>query len=88
MPWYRFSANHGPGHQSRSEEYRYFDKRIDKEEKEFQWNYIFDTFEYDWPIGNVTCVRKVPEAVRTNMIEDYKDKKAHAVKMLKVLQGK
>jgi hypothetical protein len=86
MPWYRFSANHGPGHQGHTEKYRYFEEKLSSKDKKYYWDSIFDDFE--WPIGNVVCVRKVPEAVRTNMIEDYKDKKAHAVKMLKVLQGK
>jgi len=70
MPWYKFSCQHGPGHQSSSEEYFYSDIPMSREEKEDAWGAWSAGREH--PVGKVAPARKLPEAARSERIEHYR----------------
>lgn len=57
MPWYKFSADHGPGHQSHNEEIIWFSNPLKKSEKEEQWELWCDPLWRGHVIGDVTCAR-------------------------------
>lgn len=87
MPWYRIFASHGPGHQSSSEHYRWFEKELDKQGKEDAWEEIFANERYDWPIGDVEQVRGLPAHILEGKMSGCRSEIAHASKMLGVLQN-
>ena len=77
MPWYLFKADHGPGHQSSSKEYKYFDRALSEKEKGCAWGHWTDQWEH--PVGKVTLVRKLPKAVRSERIEHYQSEIKHRI---------
>lgn len=84
MPWYRIFANHGPGHQSSSEFYSFFEEPLTtKESRESAWQDAFD--RYDDAIGDVELVDKLPHHIREQKIEHCRAIIDHTRKMLSVL---
>lgn len=84
MPWYLIYANHGPGHQSRSESYRYFEKPLKtRDEKRGVWEEEMGTL-YD-PIGKVIAVDGLPAHVLDAKMVNAQSSIAHYTKMLTVL---
>lgn len=89
MPWYKFHANHGGGHQSHTEEYFFFETPLRKADRKAEWeNWIYDRrFGGDSSIGDVKLVRKLPEKVREAKLQTAVFKLASAQKMIKQLGG-
>lgn len=86
MPWYRIYANHGPGHQSSTEFYRWFEKPLaTKESRKDAWEGIFDDGRYDWPIGDVERVDRLPQHIYDEKVSGYWNSINHAKRMLTVL---
>ena len=86
MPWYRIFANHGPGHQSSSEHYRFFAEPLrTKEQKKEAWEEIFASYDYDWPIGDVELVEKLPQHIHDQQVESFKRAVEHGHRMLDIL---
>jgi hypothetical protein len=87
MAWVLFTFRHGPGRQSKTEEYIYFKKATKRAIKEY-------LDEHD-PVGNAfdgptmleyKVLRGLPASVRKSKINNYKWRRDHAHKMLKVLE--
>lgn len=57
MPWYKFHADHGPGHQSHTEFYRFYIEPLDNESRKYVWDELFG--DRDWPIGGTRLVKNV-----------------------------
>jgi len=72
MPWYRIFANHGPGHQSSDEKFRYFDHVLTAKQRKEEWEEIF-AYNYNYPIGDVELLKGLPEHILTNKIQASKD---------------
>lgn len=87
MPWYRIFASHGPGHQSSSEHYRWFDKELDEQGRKDAWDEIFANERYDWPIGNVDKVKGLPAHILDGKLSNCRSEIEHAKKMIDVLQN-
>jgi hypothetical protein len=81
--WYKFYANHGPGHQSHLEFYEWIPNGWSEEELQENWNFLFrDT---DYPIGKAEKVEELPEKVRLEKIKHYESAAKCASYMLKTL---
>ena len=61
MPWYKFTSNHGPGHQGHSEVFQFFDHKLNEEELREEWEYAFR--KYGDNVGDAVIVRRLPVAV-------------------------
>jgi hypothetical protein len=86
MPWYRIFANHGPGHQSSTEFYRWYEEALaTKQQREDAWEEAFGDGRYDWPIGDVELCDRLPHHIREQKIEGCRNTIEHARKMLNVL---
>lgn len=84
MPWYLIYANHGPGHQSRSESYRYFEKPLKtRDEKRAVWEDEMGTL-YN-PIGKVLLVDGLPAHVLDSKMIGAQQSIEYYKKMLTVL---
>jgi|SRR5271157_1412757 len=84
MPWYHIYASHGPGHQSYTDKYRYFEKPLSKEEKK-------NVFENDMggyydPIGKVIEIKALPEHIHELKVIGAMNTITHNQKLLKVLE--
>lgn len=84
MPWYRIKVDHGPGHQSSTEDYFWADKVLSKEEKEDHFNEFCD-WMHD-AIGKINMVKTLPSKVREIKIWANKSKIERANEILKVLE--
>jgi hypothetical protein len=84
VPWYKFHADHGPGHQSHTTHYRWYDEKLSEGGEEDEWHSLFD--DLSWPIGKSTIVKKIPEDVRKRKIENCKLAIKAAKNMLKILK--
>lgn len=80
--WYRFYANHGPGHQSSSEFYKWLENGTDEEMQEC-WEYFFGS--YEWPVGGWERVEKLPKDVVRTKLDHYQFQKDLAEKMIAIL---
>jgi len=88
MAWYRFIASHGPGHQSHSEEYQWLDNEaLGEEINDKLLKELWDdwTEGYEWPIGKVELVDKLPEKAKQGLISKYKYEIEDAKEMLKII---
>jgi len=84
MPWYRIPVSHGPGHQSKSEDYRWSDKPMSKDEKEDWFNEYSSYMNY--AIGKITIVKKLPKKVKEEKLWTYKARIKYAKQMLNILK--
>lgn len=84
MPWYRFNADHGPGHQSHAIKYEYYREPLSKSERREEWDRLFD--DKDWPVGRVRIIKAIPEYNKRSRISDCYYELKHAKFMLKVLK--
>lgn len=83
MPWYKFYASHGPGHQSETIFYRWYDEVLNKDLRDEFWQDAFR--ENEWPIGGVRLCAKLPEKVHREEIDRHNRRIKSAQYMLKVL---
>jgi hypothetical protein len=89
MPWYKFYADHGPGHQSHSEDYRYHAEPLRKADRADEWEEWIYGFRHiqSHAIGDIKLVRKLPEKIRKAKLEAAKSNLKHWQKMVMVLEG-
>ena len=81
--WYKIYADHGPGHQSHTTYYKWFDEPLTKDDRQFEFDDHFK--ETHWPIGYVKKIKRLPSNIRESKIEDWTEKLQKAEKMLKIL---
>lgn len=87
MPWYRFYADHGPGHQGQSEKFVYADESWDAEDLESEWE---DWCQQNWledATGDVELVKELPEEERQEQIKGYRGRVRRAIKILTILKA-
>lgn len=87
MPWYHIYADHGPGHQSHTQFYQWYDEKLSRQEARDQFEAIFA--DKRWPVGHVTLLQKLPIDVliskRQELVRQLRATKQHTKKMLKIL---
>jgi hypothetical protein len=81
--WYKFHAIHGPGHQSRVEEYVWLTGKWSKKALQNHWDHW--TRDFDWPVGGFERVEELPEEVMNVQVDKYTGLLIHASEMLRVL---
>lgn len=88
MFWYKFLANYGPGHQSKSIEYRFFEYSLDDEELRCELEYwARDRFPHTSQIyAKADQVDCLPRDIHKREIQKYKSSIQHAKKMLDILE--
>lgn len=79
MPWYKFTAHSGAGHQSPHQKYEFFDEELSKEDKQFWWE--------DWmsgrdAIGEVVKVKKIPTDDAAELRQRYEKFVGHYRKLI------
>lgn len=81
--WYKFYANHGPGHQGYTEDYFYISGILSDDDRRAYWdNWVY---RFDYPIGDIEPVDKLPEKIRLEKIEYYQSNIKSCKFMLKQL---
>jgi hypothetical protein len=87
MPWYRIFADHGPGHQSSTEFYRFYSAPLDtKQKRRDVWEEVFDDGRYDYPIGDVELCEKLPQHIYDEKVSGFHSSIEYATKMLDVMR--
>jgi hypothetical protein len=71
MPWYKFYADYGPGHQSHSAEYRWYDKPQSPREKKEEFYRIFG--DKEWPVGKCILLKGLPTDIAPQKIQNAQD---------------
>lgn len=92
MPWYVFSAIHGPGHQSGSrkgrpeppEHYHWFPEPLSEIEREELWHTLASDLRN--PKGDLTMIDKLPEDVRQAKLKEYKREVEGLKAMIEMLE--
>lgn len=85
MPWYKINITHGPGHHSRHISYRYFEQPLSQAQRRDLWSYELSQ-QFDWPIGSIKLVKKLPKEEIENQLERYELDIKRARIMLKMLR--
>lgn len=87
MPWYHIYASHGPGHQSSSGYYRWYDEKLSPDEEKEIFEDLFRGC--DWPIGKVVLLKALPVDIKQSKIAEFTVRKKEVVeqcdKLLKIL---
>src|SRR5271157_2547413 len=83
MPWYRIYAMHGPGHQSDSEFFRWYDAPLTAGDKSDVFSDVFD--HYDDAIGDVELVAKLPQHIHDEKVSAAEASIQYGYKILGVL---
>lgn len=84
MPWYRFYADYGPGHQSHSAVYRWFDSPLNREEKQENFEDIFR--DREWPAGSVLRLRGLPADIKSQKIKEIAVASKEGKRLLAILK--
>ena len=91
MSWYKVDIRHGPGHQSRTVEYLYFDDKdwasVSEEDKKQEAFDMVVQHWWEWPIGNVTKIAELPERVRQQKLSFFEESRSKADKMIRELNS-
>ena len=82
MPWYHYTANHGGGHQSHTDEYIFHDDEISPEAQEDYWQDWAHAKHIDYGRGSVTRVEGLPPKVQQSLIATWTAKRDHANRVL------
>lgn len=85
MPWYKFHAIHGPGHQGHTAEYLWYDHTPSKAERRELWDDWVNRERLDDAVGSVMPVKELPEPERLAQIEHYRYMCMRAQRMLELL---
>jgi hypothetical protein len=85
MAWYKFEAQHGPGHQGYLVAYYWIEGSPDKDDLKERWEDF--TCVMEDPVGHATKVKALPEDVRQQKINHYRFSMERAMKMLKILKA-
>ena len=83
MTFYKFTARHGPGHQSSSEDYVYISDEMKEALKAEEtrlddyvlslWKHWVEDEHLDYPIGNAEIVTEMPAKLRDGLIAESQD---------------
>ena len=84
MPWYRFIAHHGPGHQSTTVLYEWFDSQLSRLRQRAAFDRLFE--DKDGPVGIVKMVRSLPKEERERKADGFRGQIAYAERMLRRLK--
>lgn len=85
MPWYRMEARHGPGHQGRDVEYEWSWEELSEPEQKDAWvDWVTRNFWHE-SVGGVSPVEVLPQEVREEKIQYYRDLIEDAQEMLSIL---
>lgn len=87
MPWYKFTARHGPGHQSDSRVVKWFDEPLTDETKEEVWDSWVTREFFHNAIGEVELIEELPPDEIASKILDYQAKIAASQEMIEILEG-
>lgn len=88
MPWYKFTCDHGPGHQSHGKKYEWYDEAPSKEDEDEYWRHWVVLEQWHDCIGDVELVKHLPDDVRARKIAQYNRQISNAKKMLERLDEK
>lgn len=83
MPWYKCVAYHGPGHQSCSVRYEWFETRLGRSQRKALFDEMFEN--KDRAIGEMREVKRLPQTERERKIADFRGQVSYALKMLALL---
>lgn len=83
--WYKFYALHGPGHQTRTEEYRYYAHSLTRHERDDEWVNIFR--HLSCPVGDTRLLKEPPPDALAKEIAKFKSDIRYARAQLKLLVG-
>lgn len=83
--WYRFFCTHGGGHQSKNEEYCWFEVKPSPDELEEKWQEIFNEFNYTNATGDAEEVAGLPVEAHAAQVKRFKGLIEYAESMLKIL---
>jgi len=82
--WYKVIIQHGPGHQSKEEWYRYSSTENIKDEVDSEVEQQY----FEWPVVTITSIKKIPDKYREELIKDHKIKIKCSRGWLNFLNGK
>ena len=85
MPWYHEYANHGPGHQSRSDNYFHTEEPLSDEAKHNHWDDWAERKSIDNAKGYLVEVTALPQSEIQHMKRSYQSQLAEARRMLDIL---
>jgi len=86
MYWYKFHCVHGPGHQGSSTEYRCYPRKMSREERKETYDSWLNPY-WEWPIGYIRLVNKIPVDERDRMIAEYEGRRKADKLILEVLRS-
>ena len=82
--WYRFEFNHGPGHQSQTVQYFWYDVVLTTREQREEWDTAAEQF--NGAIGSIKAVQQLPTRIRRFKILHCREQIKYSQKMLKILE--
>lgn len=95
MPWYKFTAMHGPGHQSGNrkgekpepEDFFFYTVMLGKADRRDTWESICHQRHLQNPIGDLRLVERLPEEIRVFKIKQYRHERAFALARIRELEA-
>ena len=88
MPWYKFTAQHGPGHQSSREEYVYEYEELDDELKRDLWDDWMRRYDFTaHAVGDVELIEELPTPIYDRLYDKYLDRIRRSKEMLRILEA-
>jgi len=90
MPWYKFDAIHGPGHQGSSVKYEWYDEELNENSLKYEWDDWVRGNDWEWPIGHpgATKVDELPDEIRQKKIKYYNHLIENAQYMLRIIEDR
>ena len=86
--WYKLTFEYGPGHQGHGEEYKWYDRKLSKADRESLWHSEANQYSHSESVaGKVIKIKRLPEEIRKAKILSYKIDIDYAKRMLKRLGG-
>lgn len=94
MPWYQFTAMHGPGHQSGNrkgekpepDDFFFYTITLSKADRREMWEGICDRRFLQNPVGDLRMVRRLPEHVRKFKLVEYRHERKFALARIRELE--
>jgi hypothetical protein len=83
VPWYKFYATHGPGHQSETVFYRWYDEVLSSDLRNEFWQDEFR--DREWPVGYVRRVPRLPRSVWYELVREFEGRLGRAQQILQIL---
>lgn len=96
MPWYKFTAMHGPGHQSGNrkgqkpdpEDFYFYTVTLGYDDRRDMWENICNLRMLQNPVGDLRLVRRLPESVRKFKVKEYRHQRAFALARIRELRAR